>query len=75
MSKENSIEKDFDPSYYIYWIRSRKQKRRPNNSLKPIRRQRKKALTRPGMGKKQCAECEMYNLVRNNKCNFCGNKF
>ena len=64
-----------DPEYYIYWTRSKKQKRRRNNSLKSIRRQRRKALIRPGMCKKQCKECTIYNLVRNTKCNFCGNKF
>ena len=64
-----------DTDFYIYWTRRKKQKRRSNKSLKPIRRQRKKVLLRPGMGKKQCLECKTYNLVRNKKCNVCQNKF
>jgi hypothetical protein len=64
-----------DPEYYIYWTRTKKQLRRSNGSLKPIRRQRRKALVRHGMGKKQCNVCTIYNLARNKKCNFCGNKF
>lgn len=75
MSKNTFTEKDFDPDYFVYWVRSNKQKRRTNNSLKPIHRQRKKALVKPGIDRKQCIECKMYNFVCNIKCNFCGNKF
>lgn len=64
-----------DIDYYIYWTRPVKQKRRGNLSLKPLRRQRRKALLKPGMGKKQCEECTIYNIARNSQCNFCESRF